>query len=88
MVIGIQRALAVFAPIWFHKNGRNRFENNDIAVGIKFLRSSFLFASTLVILLPTLLIGFVIAYRKRNVKVIFVKLLKIKSNEFYKLLEN
>ncbi|CAI2337579.1 unnamed protein product [Caenorhabditis sp. 36 PRJEB53466] len=42
MVIGIQRALAVFAPIWFHKNGRNR--------------SSFLFGSTLVILLPTLLV--------------------------------
>lgn len=26
MVIGIQRALAVFAPIWFHKNGRNRYK--------------------------------------------------------------
>uniref|UniRef100_A0A1I7ULN2 G_PROTEIN_RECEP_F1_2 domain-containing protein n=2 Tax=Caenorhabditis tropicalis TaxID=1561998 RepID=A0A1I7ULN2_9PELO len=57
MVIGIQRALAVFAPIWFHKNGRNR--------------SSFLFGSTLVILLPTLLIGFVIAYINRNMKVLY-----------------
>ncbi|CAP24169.2 Protein CBG02329 [Caenorhabditis briggsae] len=57
MVIGIQRALAVFTPIWFHKTGRNR--------------SSFLFGSTLFILLPTLLIGFVIAYINRDVKVIY-----------------
>ncbi|CAD6192526.1 unnamed protein product [Caenorhabditis auriculariae] len=24
MVIGIERAAAVFVPVWFHKNGRNR----------------------------------------------------------------
>ncbi|CAB3405596.1 unnamed protein product [Caenorhabditis bovis] len=57
MVIGIQRSLAVFTPIWFHKHGKNR--------------STFLICSTLCILLPTLLIGFIIAYMNRKKQVIY-----------------
>ncbi|CAI5440551.1 unnamed protein product [Caenorhabditis angaria] len=55
MIIGIQRALAVFTPIWFHKHGRNR--------------STFLFFSTLLILFPAQITGYVIAYLNRDVYV-------------------